>query len=349
MPQRPRRRPCDIPQRTVRTPWRSACNGRCCAFHIPRRRRRTLRRRVRTARRRPASRDSETRRRPGTAPRNRGTTWRTRPAHGRRYRHRRSVRTLAHICSTRRYKLSWCHEPFRSISLACDAGDCDSPGAPRPTRAASPRNPNEKKPTWSNTLRALNHVGLLCNWPPGEPGCLLSSRPTTCILFLRGSPSLPHRSTIQRFISRAAGPQPVKLLRARQPHAPCSWNQMRQGIQSFPRIPFLREFRERAWKTAVFARPYGGFCQSTRCHGSLMQSVVPPACSLALLRNALALLIIGRGTDISPSNVDSVSRGRSWTAAFHSTRTATALRRGSRTPDSQPRGARSNSPGPLSR
>lgn len=222
MPQRRHRRPCDIPRRTVRTPSRSACNGRCCAWHTPLRRRRTLRRRVRIARRRAASRDSERRRRPGTTPRNPGTTWRTRPAHGRRYRHRRSAHTPGHMCNTHRCTPSLFHEPFRSISVACDAGNCDSPGAPRPTRAASPRNPNEKKPTWSNTSRVLNHVGLLCNRPPGEPGCLLSSRPTTVILSSRRSPWLPHRSTNQRRTSVAAGPQPVKLLR--RPHAPCSRN-----------------------------------------------------------------------------------------------------------------------------
>jgi hypothetical protein len=29
--------------------------------------------------------------------------------------------------------------------------------------------------------KAFNHVGLLCNRPPGEPGCLLFSCPTNCI------------------------------------------------------------------------------------------------------------------------------------------------------------------------
>jgi hypothetical protein len=46
----------------------------------------------------------------------------------------------------------------------------------------------------------LNHVGLLCNRPPGEPGCLLFSRPTTCIYSSCGtySPSaqLTHRRRV---------------------------------------------------------------------------------------------------------------------------------------------------------
>src|SRR5580658_4187356 len=39
----------------------------------------------------------------------------------------------------------------------------------------------QKKPTWLDTRKVFNHVGLLRNWPPGEPGRLLFSRPTTCI------------------------------------------------------------------------------------------------------------------------------------------------------------------------
>jgi hypothetical protein len=31
---------------------------------------------------------------------------------------------------------------------------------------------SEKKPTWQNTLRVFDHVGLLANEPPGKGGSL---------------------------------------------------------------------------------------------------------------------------------------------------------------------------------
>lgn len=56
-----------------------------------------------------------------------------------------------------------------------------------------PRHPGTqtKKPTRPNTPKAFNHVGLLYNRPPGEPGCPLSNRPTTCIHLSCGSHRLP--------------------------------------------------------------------------------------------------------------------------------------------------------------
>jgi hypothetical protein len=52
----------------------------------------------------------------------------------------------------------------------------------------------KKKPTWTNTLRVFNHVGLLRNRPPGEPGCLSFSRPTTCIYLSGRIPLILHHS-----------------------------------------------------------------------------------------------------------------------------------------------------------
>ena len=43
----------------------------------------------------------------------------------------------------------------------------------RPSRATE-----SKKPAWSNTAEVIDHAGLLCNEPPAQPGCPLSSHPT---------------------------------------------------------------------------------------------------------------------------------------------------------------------------
>jgi hypothetical protein len=41
---------------------------------------------------------------------------------------------------------------------------------------------NNKKPTWSNTCKVINHVGLLFNRPPSELECHLFSHPTNCFI-----------------------------------------------------------------------------------------------------------------------------------------------------------------------
>jgi hypothetical protein len=52
----------------------------------------------------------------------------------------------------------------------------------------APPEKSKKKPTWSTPdSSGINHVGLLCNRPPGEPECHLFSRPTTSIFKRRKS------------------------------------------------------------------------------------------------------------------------------------------------------------------
>jgi hypothetical protein len=42
-------------------------------------------------------------------------------------------------------------------------------------------NGEKKADVIQHHLRVRDHVGLLCNRPPGEPECLLFSRPTTYV------------------------------------------------------------------------------------------------------------------------------------------------------------------------
>ena len=48
-----------------------------------------------------------------------------------------------------------------------------------PASSPPPFFAQKKKPTWWNTPKVFDHVGLLVNEPPGQPGCPSPSRPTT--------------------------------------------------------------------------------------------------------------------------------------------------------------------------